>query len=92
MIQSRGYATWTDPDRPLLERDTLACGHCGRAIFVKPGTAATMYLRWSVSRHAWVEEMGCGCRLCMSAVCLVCHADGRCLPLEQRIAQMERGV
>lgn len=90
MRSPHGYATWTDPDRPLVERDTVTCGHCGAVVFVKPGTGATVYLRWSVRRRGWVEEAGAGCRLCMSAVCLRCEADGRCLPLERRLAQLER--
>lgn len=90
MFQSRGYATWTEPDRPLIERDTIQCGHCGRGIFVKPGTASTVYLRWSERMKQWVEMMGFGCRVCMSAVCWDCHDDGRCRPLERRLEEAER--
>jgi hypothetical protein len=89
-VKPTGYAMWTDPEQPLLERDTLSCGHCGAVVFVKPGTGATVYLRWSVSQHRWIEEAGAGCRMCMSAVCLPCERDGRCLPLERRLEQMER--
>jgi hypothetical protein len=90
MLKPQGYATWTDPERPLVERDTVTCGHCGAVIVVKPGTGTTVYLIWSVRQQRWIEEPGAGCRMCMSAVCLRCCDDGRCLPLERRMERMER--
>jgi hypothetical protein len=90
MQQPHGYVVWTEPDKPVAELDTIRCGHCGCAIFVKPGTGGTVYLRWSVRAQRWKEDMGCGCLLCYERVCLACHADGRCLPLERRLEQMER--
>jgi hypothetical protein len=90
MLKPHGYATWTDPERPVVERDTVACCHCGAAIVVKPGTGATVYLIWSPGAQRWIEEAGAGCRLCLAAVCLRCEADGRCLPLERRLEQVER--
>jgi hypothetical protein len=35
------------------------------------------------------EEPGAACRVCMRAVCLRCHADGRCTPFERQIEQQE---
>lgn len=70
------------------EFDTVTCGHCNQIVLVKPGTALTTYLLpHAVGPHT--EEPGACCRVCMRAVCLTCHADGRCTPLERRIEQME---
>lgn len=86
-----GYATWTDPERPLVERDTTRCGHCGCVIFVKPGHGATVYLVQHRDGR-WTEQPGAGCRVCMAAVCLACYHDGRCLPLERSLEQAERRI
>lgn len=85
---SHGYLVVTDPHAPLRERDTLACRHCQRVIEVKPGTAATVYLIPD-ARGAYHEESGAFCRNCMGPVCLPCDVDGRCLPFERRLEQME---
>ena len=89
-----GYATIADPDRPLFERDTVACGHCQKVVFVKPGTGATVYLILHVDdaqgAHRWVEEAGAFCRICMRPVCLRCHGEGGCRPFERLLEQMER--
>lgn len=90
MLSPHGYALWIGPGGPPVERDTVQCGHCGSVIVVKPHTASTVYLCWSVEQQQWREEPGAGCRVCMAAVCLACHDDGRCLPLERRIDAMER--
>jgi hypothetical protein len=85
-----GYAIWTSPDTdaPSLERDTVSCGHCGRVVFVKPGTASTVYLIPTLT--GWREDPGAGCRLCMKPVCLPCERMGRCLPLERQLEQLEQ--
>jgi len=85
----RGYATIADPLASLQEYDTTLCGHCGKVIFVKPGTVSTVYL---IPQRigGFKEEPGAGCRVCMSSVCLPCHDRGTCTPLERKIAQMER--
>lgn len=91
MLKPHGYATVSDPDRPLVEFDTVTCAHCSAVVHVKPGTGATAYLVWSSRQQQWVETPGAGCYACGYApVCLRCEADGRCAPLEQRLAQMER--
>lgn len=83
-----GYATITMPDAPMLECDTRTCGHCQRIVFVKPGTASTVYL---VSHRdgSVTEEMGACCRVCMSAICLSCLDVGTCTPWERRMEQSE---
>jgi hypothetical protein len=87
--QVTGYATVVEPDQPIVERDTITCGHCQRVIFVKPGTASTVYLIFDRTRWAWIEEPGAFCRTCMSAICLPCCDAGRCTPWEQRLEASE---
>jgi hypothetical protein len=87
MRRPQGYITITS-DAPLIERDSATCGHCGQIVLVKPNTASTVYL---IPQFLGPdrEEPGACCRVCMRAVCLTCHADGRCLPLERRLEQIE---
>jgi hypothetical protein len=89
MRSPTGYATIVEPDRPTVERDTITCGHCQRAIFVKPHTAATVYLILDRRTLSWREEAGAFCRVCMRPVCLSCHAHGRCTPWEQLLEASE---
>lgn len=87
MLKPGGYATIVS-DGPTIERDTCSCGHCGRVIFVKPGSASTVYL----IQHRdfrWTEEPGACCRVCMRPVCLRCHDRGTCRPLERWLADQE---
>ena len=98
MAGHRGYLTITDPDRPLREFDTITCGHCQRIIFVKPGSANTIYLLpiRPTDEHdlaaigRFQEEAGAFCRVCMRAICLRCHDHGTCRTWEQLIESMER--
>jgi len=91
----RGYATIVDPDAPLWEQDTIGCGHCGKVIFLTPGSGGTQYRilhhnpRTTASH--WTDEPGAFCRCCMRAVCLRCHDRGTCTPLEMMLEQMETG-
>lgn len=87
VLKPQGYARvfggWKDS-----EWDTISCGHCNRIVHVKPGTASTVYVFPQMDGPA-KEEPGAMCRICMTAVCLQCHDDGRCIPLMKRIEQME---
>lgn len=87
MLRPQGQVTVVSP-YTIIERDTCVCGHCNTIILVKPLTASTVYLFPQVHGPD-KEEPGACCRVCMRAVCLRCHDDGRCLPLERRIEQME---
>ncbi len=91
MAIARGYAFMTAPDAQIWERDTITCGHCSRVVYVKPGTATTVYLL-PHSDGRWTEEAGAFCRSCMKPVCLACHDVGTCLPLEKWLAQQEARV
>jgi hypothetical protein len=87
--QVTGYATVVEPDRPVLERDTITCFHCQRVIWVKPGTASTVYLIFDRVSWTWKEEAGAFCRTCMHPICLPCCDVGRCTPWERRLEVSE---
>lgn len=88
-----GAGVWIDPgaDAPLLERDSIQCGHCGKTVFVKPGTATTVYLIPTADGRHWLEEPGAMCGCCWRPVCLPCHDTGTCTPLEAFLEQLEGG-
>lgn len=85
-----GYAQITSPERQI-ERDTSSCGHCSAVTFIKPGSAATVYLIWDPALKQWREEPGAFCRVCMRPVCLRCHEIGTCVPLERFLERAEAG-
>ena len=90
----KGYATIVEPDRPILQFDTIQCGHCDTVVQLKPGSGITVYLIFAGfdgSRPIWTEEMGAFCRVCMRPVCLACHDIGSCTPFEKQLERMERG-
>ena len=88
-----GYGQIIEPGRPTVEFDTVTCAHCGGLIHVKPGSGGTVYLVWDDLLGAEREEPGAGCWTCgMKPVCLACHADGRCRPLERQLEQAERAA
>ena len=87
-MQRHGYATIVEPDQRTKEFDTVGCGHCQRVIFVKPGTAATVYLIPRLNQP-WGEHPGAFCRICIRAVCLKCHSIGSCTPFERRLERAE---
>ena len=89
MGQIRGYATISDPERPLEEFDTVSCCHCSAAIRVKPHTASTVYLIFDPVSWQWKEEPGASCWHCMKPVCLPCCEKGICLPLERMLEHAE---
>lgn len=84
-----GYATITEPDAPLVERDTTTCGHCQRVIFVKPHTLSTIYVIFDRETSQWCEAPGCGCFLCQRPICLRCHDLGTCRPWQEQLARSE---
>lgn len=89
MYRPQGYAVIADPDAPMpvLERDTVTCGHCQRIVETKAGTVATVYLVFDGQRYH--EEPGAGCRVCMRAICLPCYEKGTCTPWERRMEAIE---
>lgn len=89
MRRPQGYATILDPGRPVVERDTITCGHCQAVVFVTPGSATTLYQIYDAPTGQWREEAGAFCRVCMTAVCLRCHAAGGCTPWERRMERAE---
>lgn len=92
MLRPQGYATVVDPDRPVVEYDTVQCAHCGCVIFTKPASVSTVFLIQRIVHGliVWVEEPGAACWTCgQKPVCLPCHARGTCLPLERWLDQQE---
>jgi hypothetical protein len=87
MLRPKGYGQIVDPDRPVWESDTCQCGHCGKVVFVKPGTATTVYR--VLVRGRWTEEPGAFCRCCMRPVCLACDDVGTCRPVEVLLESLE---
>lgn len=90
MPKPGGYITVVDPDRPLLELDTITCRHCQAVTVLKPGSGGTVYLMSDGLRT--VEVPGAFCRLCMAAVCPTCGDAGTCTPWEARLDAMERQI
>ena len=89
MQRPHGYAQIIS-DGPLVERDTVTCGHCGAIVLVKPGTASTVYLVLNNQTLRYDEVPGAGCSVCMRPVCLRCYDIGTCTPFERTLELMER--
>lgn len=76
MLKPGGYATWVDPEAPLLERDTFTCAHCNSIVVVEPAKPP--------------EEMGGFCRMCMKCICKTCDQSGNCVPFERKLEAIEK--
>jgi hypothetical protein len=90
-MRPRGYLTIVDPDRPLVERDTITCAHCQRICEVKPGTMGQVYLipdRRSPTGYR--EASGAYCGKCAAPLCLPCDDRGDCVPAEEMLRRWER--
>jgi len=94
MLRADGYALIVDPTigRPIVEYDTIQCGHCQRIVRVKPGTAATVFLLPTDVPHMHKEEAGAFCGRCMRAICLPCHHAGVCRPFELWLDEQESKI
>ena len=89
MKTSKGFGQVIDPDRAIVEFDTVGCGHCSALIRVKPGSALTTYVFRDPRTGQLHEVMGAACRVCMRAVCLPCEVVGTCTPFERRLERLE---
>lgn len=69
-----GYVV-IDGENGRREADTFTCGHCNKVVIVPV--------------KASVDELGGLCRCCDSLICPDCVKDGRCIPLEARLAGLE---
>lgn len=76
MRRPQGYATITSPDKPLFERDTVSCGHCGAISLVQPRQDPS--------------ELGGFCRGCYRHICGPCTSKLTCEPFEKKLEEMER--
>ncbi len=70
-----GYAVWTDPAKPMIERDTFTCVHCNTVVLVKPKMSPA--------------EMGGYCAMCHAPICKHC-AGKSCTPFEKKLEAAER--
>lgn len=84
-----GYATIVEPDQQTIERDTTTCGHCQRVVWMKPGSAATVYLIFDRVAWRWREEPGAFCKQCMRPICLSPRCLDHCLVWEKMLEASE---
>ena len=92
MKRVAGYGAWVDREsgKVIQEMDTCKCVHCQAHIFVKPGSALTVYLIPDpLHLGAFTEEPGAWCRNCVGPVCLRCHHIGICDPYMRQIERSE---
>lgn len=75
MLRAGGYAIWSGPEGPPIERDTFTCCHCCRVTYVTPATSAT--------------DMGGWCGMCAKPVCKYCAGKG-CDPFEKKLERIEQ--
>lgn len=74
MRRPGGYATITDPDKPLVELDTTTCAHCQKVTHIKA--------------RARPEDLGGLCKACMGLICQHCVGKG-CDPFEKQLERSE---
>ena len=72
-MQRFGYLTITQPEGPVVERDTYLCCHCSRMVVVTPGSG---------KQRSW-------CFLCNRGTCGGSACAKGCLPFEARLEAME---
>jgi hypothetical protein len=75
-LAPNGYMVLSDPDKGLVEADTLQCVHCGAHFRLAPGSGNVRGF--------------CGfCMRCNGPICGPrCR---RCVPMEQQLENMEAG-
>ena len=78
MRNAGGYAIWTDPELPTIEKDSFTCVHCNSVVFVAPGTDPTI-------------DNGF-CIKCMKHICGPCADHGECVPWERQMEEFEAKV
>lgn len=89
MPRQEGYLIITDPEGPVIERDTLRCRHCGRHVEVKPATMGQVYLIPDRRVPGGYREVaGAYCGKCHAPICLTCDT-GHCEPLERQLERQE---
>lgn len=74
MLKPQGYATLTDPDTGVEERDTFTCYHCNCVKHVKPKMDPT--------------DLGGLCKVCMKLICPDCVGKS-CVPFMKKLERME---
>lgn len=93
MRRPEGYLIITDPDGPVIERDTVQCRHCQAIVEVKPGTWGQVYLVFDRAGQQH-EVAGAFCGSCFGPLCLACESRGGCergsLHWERQMDRWER--
>ena len=91
MGRAQGYLRIVDPTlaTPLVEFDSILCGHCQRIVMIKPGSAGTVYSLPTDIPGVRKEEPGCFCGKCMTPICIPCHHKGKCRPFELWLDEQE---
>jgi hypothetical protein len=74
MRNPHGYLVINDPDKPLVEYDTVTCCHCNKVTIIP--------------HRCDPSELGGFCTMCMGYTCKDC-ADKDCTPFEKKLEQME---
>lgn len=69
----KGYAIWTGPDAPPVERDTAQCKHCQMHWFIEPGSGRARGF----------------CLRCMGPTCGKPACEARCVPFFKKLDAME---
>lgn len=77
MRRPQGYATLTDPDVGVTERDTMTCAHCNCIKHVKPQERP--------------EDIGGLCKVCMGLICANCVGK-QCIPFMEKVDRLEKAI
>jgi hypothetical protein len=77
MLRPGGYATITEPERPVREADTFTCAHCNRIVHAARD-----------GKPARPEDIGGLCMQCSGLICPRCVGKG-CDPLEEKLRRWE---
>lgn len=79
MRKPQGYGITTEPGKHDVEEDTFTCCHCNKIVFVSDAQGNPVP----------AEQVGGFCLRCMMNTCTTCATDGRCIPFEKKLEQME---
>ncbi len=69
----KGYIQISEPDKPMVEQETLQCVHCQKHWVVQPGSGI---------RRGW-------CFRCMGPSCGKQNCETKCVPAERMIEEIE---
>lgn len=76
MRKPDGYAIWTSPEMPNIERDTAQCRHCNAHFYVGPGASPS--------------DIGGWCSCCNGPVCNKNTCNDGCTPFLKKLDAYEQ--